>query len=74
MLRWLEFGASDENKAVSLLDVAEGHFSAYLAIDISPSVLGPIPHARMQVRSSPNQGGHIASRLLATLGDAADLP
>jgi dimethylhistidine N-methyltransferase len=38
----VEFGASDESKAVSLLDVADGHFSAYLAIDISPSVLGPI--------------------------------
>jgi dimethylhistidine N-methyltransferase len=38
----VEFGASDESKAVSLLDVAESHFSAYLAIDISPSVLGPI--------------------------------
>src|ERR1700677_1151359 len=44
----VEFGASDENKAVSLLDVAESRFSAYLAIDISPSVLGPI-RTRMQV-------------------------
>jgi dimethylhistidine N-methyltransferase len=44
----VEFGASDESKAVSLLDVAESHFSAYLAIDISPSVLGPI-RTRMQV-------------------------
>jgi len=44
----VEFGASDETKAVSLLDAAESHFSAYLAIDISPSVLGPI-RARMQV-------------------------
>jgi dimethylhistidine N-methyltransferase len=44
----VEFGASDENKAVSLLNVAESHFSAYLAIDISPSVLGPI-RMRMQV-------------------------
>ena len=43
----VEFGASDESKAVTLLDVAEGHFSAYLAIDISPSVLGPI-RRRMQ--------------------------
>ena len=44
----VEFGASDESKAVSLLDVAEGHFSTYLAIDISPSVLGPI-RSRMQM-------------------------
>jgi dimethylhistidine N-methyltransferase len=44
----VEFGASDESKAVSLLDAGESHFSAYLAIDISPSVLGPI-RARMLV-------------------------
>jgi L-histidine N-alpha-methyltransferase len=44
----VEFGASDESKAVSLLDAAGSHFSAYLAIDISPSVLGPI-RTRMQV-------------------------
>jgi dimethylhistidine N-methyltransferase len=44
----VEFGASDESKAVSLLDAAESHFSAYLAIDISPSALGPI-RTRMQV-------------------------
>jgi len=44
----VEFGASDESKAVSLLDVVEGRFAIYLAIDISPSVLGPI-RARMQV-------------------------
>ena len=44
----VEFGASDERKAVALLDAAESHFSTYLAIDISPSVLGPI-HTRMQV-------------------------
>jgi L-histidine Nalpha-methyltransferase len=44
----VEFGASDESKAVSLLDVREGHFSTYLAIDISPSVLGPI-RSRMQI-------------------------
>jgi dimethylhistidine N-methyltransferase len=44
----VEFGASDESKAVSLLDAVAGHFSAYLAIDISPSVLGPIC-SRMQV-------------------------
>ncbi len=43
----VEFGASDESKAVSLLDVVESNFSAYLAIDISPSVLGPI-RTRMQ--------------------------
>jgi L-histidine N-alpha-methyltransferase len=43
----VEFGASDESKAVLLLDAAESHFSAYLAIDISPSVLGPI-RTRMQ--------------------------
>jgi dimethylhistidine N-methyltransferase len=43
----VEFGASDESKAVSLLDAAGSHFSAYLAIDISPSVLGPI-RTRMQ--------------------------
>ena len=44
----VEFGASDESKAVSLLDAAKSQFSAYLAIDISPSVLDPI-RARMQV-------------------------
>jgi dimethylhistidine N-methyltransferase len=44
----VEFGASDESKAVSLLNVPGGHFSNYLAIDISPSVLGPI-RSRMQV-------------------------
>jgi L-histidine N-alpha-methyltransferase len=44
----VEFGASDESKAVSLLDVVDSHFSVYLAIDISPSVLGPI-RTRMQV-------------------------
>jgi dimethylhistidine N-methyltransferase len=44
----VEFGASDESKAVSLLDVPDGRFSTYLAIDISPSVLGPI-RSRMQV-------------------------
>jgi L-histidine Nalpha-methyltransferase len=44
----VEFGASDESKAISLLDAPESHFSAYLAIDISPSVLGPI-RTRMQV-------------------------
>jgi dimethylhistidine N-methyltransferase len=43
----VEFGASDESKAVSLLDAGASHFSAYLAIDISPSVLGPI-RTRMQ--------------------------
>jgi dimethylhistidine N-methyltransferase len=43
----VEFGASDESKAVSLLDVAGGHFSTYVAVDISPSVLGPI-RARMR--------------------------
>jgi L-histidine Nalpha-methyltransferase len=44
----VEFGASDERKAVSLLDAAGSHFSAYLAIDISPSVLEPL-RMRMQV-------------------------
>ena len=44
----LEFGASDESKAVWLLDVPESHFSDYVAIDIDPSVLGPI-RTRMQV-------------------------
>jgi dimethylhistidine N-methyltransferase len=44
----VEFGASDESKAVTLLDAANSRFSAYLAIDISPSVLGPI-RTRMQV-------------------------
>jgi L-histidine Nalpha-methyltransferase len=44
----VEFGASDESKALSLLDAADSHFSAYLAIDISPTVLGPI-QTRMQV-------------------------
>jgi dimethylhistidine N-methyltransferase len=47
----VEFGASDENKALSLLDVAQSHFLAYLAIDISPSVLDPL-RARMQVSHS----------------------
>jgi L-histidine Nalpha-methyltransferase len=51
----VEFGASDESKALSLLDAVDSHFSAYLAIDISPSVLGPIrmrmhtSHPRIQV-------------------------
>jgi dimethylhistidine N-methyltransferase len=44
----VEFGASDERKAISLLDVVGSHFSVYVAIDISPSVLGPI-RTRMQV-------------------------
>jgi L-histidine Nalpha-methyltransferase len=44
----VEFGASNESKAVSLLDVVESHFSTYVAVDISPSVLGPI-RARMRV-------------------------
>jgi dimethylhistidine N-methyltransferase len=44
----VEFGASDESKAVLLLDAAASHFSSYLAIDISPSVLGPI-RSRMLV-------------------------
>ena len=44
----VEFGASDETKAVTLLDVVGSHFSTYVAIDISPTVLGPI-RARMQV-------------------------
>ena len=44
----VEFGAGDESKALTLLDAAQSHFSAYLAIDISPSVLGPI-RTRMQV-------------------------
>jgi L-histidine Nalpha-methyltransferase len=44
----VEFGAGDESKAVTLLDVAGGHFSTYVAVDISPSVLGPI-RARMRV-------------------------
>jgi len=44
----VEFGAGDESKALTLLDAAESRFSAYLAIDISPSVLGPI-RTRMQV-------------------------
>lgn len=43
----VEFGASDESKAVSLLDVVDGGFSTYVAIDISPSVLGPL-RTRMQ--------------------------
>ncbi len=43
----VEFGASDETKAVTLLDAAGGHFSIYVAIDISPSVLDPI-RARMR--------------------------
>ena len=43
----VEFGASDETKALLLLDVPDGRFWAYLAIDISPSVLGPI-RSRMQ--------------------------
>jgi dimethylhistidine N-methyltransferase len=43
----VEFGASDETKAVALLDVVDSHFSAYVAIDISPTVLGPI-RARMK--------------------------
>jgi dimethylhistidine N-methyltransferase len=44
----VEFGASDERKAVSLLDAVDSHFSDYVAIDIDPSVLGPL-RERMQV-------------------------
>jgi L-histidine Nalpha-methyltransferase len=44
----VEFGASDESKAVTLLDVVGSHFSTYVAVDISPSVLDPI-RARMKV-------------------------
>jgi L-histidine N-alpha-methyltransferase len=44
----VEFGASDETKAVTLLNAAGSHFSTYVAIDISPSVLGPI-RTRMRV-------------------------
>ena len=44
----VEFGASDESKAVALLDALDSRFSAYLAIDISPSVLDPI-RTRMRV-------------------------
>ncbi len=44
----VEFGASDEKKAVSLLEAVDSGFSAYVAIDIDPSVLGPI-RARMRV-------------------------
>ena len=44
----VEFGAGDESKAVLLLDAAGGHFSTYLAIDISPSVLEPI-RSRMRM-------------------------
>jgi L-histidine Nalpha-methyltransferase len=43
----VEFGASDERKALWLLDVPDGAFSVYVAIDIDPSGLGPI-RARMQ--------------------------
>lgn len=44
----VEFGASDESKAVSLLDAVDSHFSTYVAVDISPTVLGPI-RARMRM-------------------------
>jgi dimethylhistidine N-methyltransferase len=47
----VEFGASDESKAVALLDVVGSHFRAYVAIDIDPSVLGPI-RTRMRVTHS----------------------
>lgn len=53
----VEFGASDESKALPLLDVVDGHFLTYVAIDISPSVLGPIrtrmraTHPRIQVET-----------------------
>jgi dimethylhistidine N-methyltransferase len=57
----VEFGASDESKAVLLLDAEESHFSAYVAIDISPSVLGPL-RARMQV-------SHPAVRVETLLAD-----
>jgi L-histidine Nalpha-methyltransferase len=57
----VEFGASDESKAVPLLDVADSHFSTYLAIDISPSVLGPI-RTRMQ-------GSHPQIRVETLLAD-----
>jgi dimethylhistidine N-methyltransferase len=44
----VEFGASDETKAVLLLDVPEGRFSTYVPIDISSGVLLPI-RERMQI-------------------------
>ena len=62
----VEFGASDESKAVSLLDVAEGRFSAYLAIDISPSVLGPI-RTRMQVSHPHIKVGTLLADILQPL-------
>jgi dimethylhistidine N-methyltransferase len=53
----VEFGASDESKAITLLDVVGSHFRAYVAIDIDPSVLGPIrtrmkaTHPQIQVET-----------------------
>jgi dimethylhistidine N-methyltransferase len=44
----VEFGAGDERKALWLLNVPESRFYVYVAIDIDPSVLGPI-RTRMQV-------------------------
>lgn len=44
----VEFGANDESKALRLLEAAGSGFCVYLAIDIDPSVLGPI-RARMRV-------------------------
>lgn len=44
----VEFGADDETKATLLLDVSGSRFATYVAIDISPSGLGPI-RTRMQV-------------------------
>jgi L-histidine Nalpha-methyltransferase len=55
----VEFGAGNESKAVTLLDVADSRFRAYVAIDISPSVLEPlrarmrISHPRIQVETLP---------------------
>jgi dimethylhistidine N-methyltransferase len=71
----VEFGASDERKALSLLDVAGGHFRTYVAIDIDPSVLGPI-RTRMQATHPHIQVETVVADFLqpwampATLGDA----
>jgi dimethylhistidine N-methyltransferase len=62
----VEFGASDESKAICLLDVPGGRFSVYVAIDIDSSVLGPI-RARMQVTHPETRVETLAADFLQPL-------
>ena len=68
----VEFGASDETKAVELLNVVGSHFAAYVAIDISPSVLGPI-RTRMRVTHPHIQVETVVADFLQPLAMPAPL-